>query len=99
VNKFSRWMAAHPVSAYFSLVFLFSWPLFVLVLWIFPQNAALQGTLGVLAAFSPAVSSMVVAAVAEPQRVRKRPGAQWTAFLLTWIVSCTILVLFAARHA
>jgi membrane protease YdiL (CAAX protease family) len=97
MNKFSRWMAAHPVSAYFCLVFFFSWPLFVLVLWVFPQNTALQGVLGVLAAFSPAIASMVVATVAEPQRARKQSGAQWTTFLLTWILSCAILVLFAAR--
>lgn len=97
MNKLSHWISVHPVSAYFTITYLCSWPIFILVLLVFPQNMAIQGTLGSLAVFSPAVASMIVAAVAEPKHLRKQSVAYWMTFFTTWILAWATLVLFATR--
>jgi membrane protease YdiL (CAAX protease family) len=95
MSRLTRWISAHPVWAFFIVTYGLSWPLFLLVLWVLPQNMALQGTLGVAAAFAPAFAAMIVAGMAEPQRLPKGRPAHWMTFLVAWIVAAAALVLFA----
>jgi len=97
MSRLARWISAHPVWAFFILAYLLSWPVFLLVLVVLPQNMALQGTLGVAAAFAPAFAAMIVARIAEPQRLAKQRAAHWLTFLIAWIVAAAAMVLFA-RH-
>jgi membrane protease YdiL (CAAX protease family) len=92
-----RWISAHQVAAYFALAFLFSWPLFFLVLYVFPRSMALQGTVGSLAAFAPAIAAIFVAGIAEPARIGKKRSAHWAAFFLTWVLAGATMIFFAAR--
>jgi membrane protease YdiL (CAAX protease family) len=95
MSRLARWISAHPVWAFFIVTYGLSWPLFLLVLVVLPQSMAVQGTLGVAAAFAPAFAAMIVAAVAEPQRLAKQRAAHWMTFLIAWIVAAASLVLFA----
>jgi membrane protease YdiL (CAAX protease family) len=95
MNRLIHRMRAHPVCAYFSAAYLFSWPFFLLVMVVLPRTPAYQTILGSLAVFSPAFASMMVAAVVEPQRIRGQPVAQWATFFAAWILAGTTLILFA----
>ena len=97
MSKLSHWISARPVSAYFSIAYLFSWPILVLVFLVFPHNMAFQGTFGSLAVFSPAIASMIVAFVVEPEHVRRQPTAHWISFLTIWILAWATLIFFALR--
>ncbi len=96
-GRVSRWISAHPVAAYFTLAYLLSWPFFILLLVVFPQNIALQAIGGSLAVFAPAIASMIVGAVAEPTRAGKERSAEWIAFVTTWVLAWATLVLFASK--
>jgi membrane protease YdiL (CAAX protease family) len=97
MSRLSHWMVDHPVPAYLSMTYLFSWPIFLLVLLVFPESMAFQATLGSLAVFSPAIASIVVAKVVEPEHVHEQPLAHWVTFVATWILAAAAFVLFAAR--
>ena len=101
MKRLNAWIAYHPVAAFFSLAYFFSWPLFAVVLFVAPRNMVLQGTLGSVAVFAPAMAAMVVARAVDPGRVESGRVSRWTAFLAGWVVAWTVLVLFAfqVRHA
>jgi membrane protease YdiL (CAAX protease family)/ribosomal protein S18 acetylase RimI-like enzyme len=96
MTRLSHWISTHQVSSYFILAFLFSWPLFVLVLVALPHNMAVQGTLGTLAVFGPAIAAVIVAGISEPARGGGNARAQWTVFAITWVLAGGTLVLFAS---
>ncbi len=95
MDELRRLISLHQVPAFFALVFLLSWPLFILVLVVLPHNMVLQGTAGTLAVFAPAIAATAVARVAEPTRVPASRRARWTVFVATWMLGWVALVLFA----
>jgi membrane protease YdiL (CAAX protease family) len=94
MSRFAARVSEHPVLAFFVLTYFLSWPLFFLVLVVVPQNMALQGTLGSLAVFAPALACMLVARASGPGRAGKRTAARWITFLVTWAVAWPTLVFF-----
>jgi len=95
--KLPDWLAAHQVRAYLTLAYLFTWPLFIIVLFVVPHSMVLQGTLGTLAVFGPALASLVVARASEPARIRTGRRAGRVTFSYTWALASATLLLFAVK--
>jgi membrane protease YdiL (CAAX protease family) len=87
----------YPVSSFFALTYLFSWPLFLLVFLILPGSMALQGTAGALAVFAPALAAILVARTAGPDRVPARTGAKWISGAVSWLIAWVTLLLYSVN--
>ncbi|MBN1434614.1 CPBP family intramembrane metalloprotease [Candidatus Fermentibacterales bacterium] len=83
----------HPVACFLAITYALSWPLFVLVLWVLPDSMLLQGSLGAIAVFAPALASMIVSGQERPEGVPGRPGQALASFLGTWLVAWIAAVL------
>ena len=84
----------HPVVAFFVLTFGISWPLFVICLFLFPGNMAIQGTLGTVAVFAPVLSGIIISALTDNKPDEKQGLKRATGFFLSWLLSSLVLVLF-----
>lgn len=97
MNAFRTWVGTHQVVSFFIVAFGISWPLFAISIFLFSGNMAVGGTLGSLAVFAPALAGMAVAALSDTEP-RARQGLKRTAaFLLSWIFSSIVLILFIWR--
>ena len=97
MSRLAARISEHPVLAFFVTTYLLSWPLFFLVLFVFPRNMVLQGTFGSLAVFAPALACMLVARASVPDQTKKRTAAKWITFLITWLVAWLTLVIFVTH--
>jgi hypothetical protein len=79
-----RIVSKRPVVSFFGFTFLFSWPLFFAVLWVFPHSMALQGTFGSLAVFAPAFAAMLVGRILDPERILGGGRNRLVSFLVAW---------------
>lgn len=97
MSRLTGWIANRPVVAFFALTYAISWPAFTAILLLFPESMVLQGTLGSLAVFAPALAAMLVAATCDPRREAGSRSARRVAFAAVWIVATMTLVLFIWR--
>jgi membrane protease YdiL (CAAX protease family) len=97
VSRLTGWIADHPVVAFFALTYVISWPAFATTLLLFPDSMVLQGTLGSLAVFAPALAAMLVAATCDPRREGANRSARRVAFAAVWLLATVTLVLFVWR--
>lgn len=94
MTRAKNWIANHPVMAFFLLTYGISWPLFVVTLFLFPGNMAVQGTLGTIAVFGPVLSGITVSSLSDKHPKQKQGVKRLAAFLLAWSCSALILVFF-----
>jgi len=94
MRKIKTWITNHPVAGFFFLTYLLSWPLFYITIFLFPGVMILQGTLGSIAVFSPALSGIIISSLKNNKVKQKQDIKRLITFLLSWIISTTVLVLF-----
>ena len=94
MNKFFEWIKQHQVAAFFILVFIITWPLFILYFFVFPGNPVVQVLAGPLAVFSPAIVAMLISAIIEPQPKQRSSKPRWIAFGVSWLISALIMALY-----
>lgn len=87
----------HPVVAFFILTYLISWPLFFGSMFIFEGNMVAGGTLGAVAGFGPVFAGMMVTAATANNTVRERSIKRPAAFMVAWLFSWVVMVLYIWR--
>jgi membrane protease YdiL (CAAX protease family) len=93
MDKLKDWIRRHQVPAFFILAFLITWPGFFLVFYIFPGNQIVEA-LSAQVVFGPALAAMLVSGIAEPSPKDKRPRAWWIIFVMSWIISSIVQILY-----
>ena len=94
MQSIKHWIIKHQITAFFILTYGISWPLFIITMFILPGNMILQGTLGTLAVFAPVLSGIIISAISH-NKITQNPRLKHpAAFLLAWLFSMLILVLF-----
>jgi len=92
-SPWSDWIARHQVLAFYLLLFGVSWPAMILMFYVFPENMAMQGLLGVTATFSPVLTALYVSASSDRGAKQARSSTRWLVFLGGWLVTWVVLVL------
>lgn len=87
MTALKNWAAERPVTAFVSLSFGLSWPLFVVIVFFFPKNMTVQGILGNIATFAPAVVGMAITTLFNEGPKRFRGSGRALAFLAACIIS------------
>jgi membrane protease YdiL (CAAX protease family) len=98
MNNLTDWIKRHQVATFFILSFTITWPAFILVYFVFPENPLIKVLVGgPLGVFSPALAAMLLSAISDPQP--KQPGnkSRWIAFGVSWLISWLIMTLFYWR--
>ena len=92
MKKITDWIRRHQVAAFFIISFAITWPLFILIFFVFPGNQVVKVlTGGPLAVFSPAIAAMLISAIGEPQPKQKSSKPRWIAFGVSWLISTLIM--------
>jgi membrane protease YdiL (CAAX protease family) len=93
--KLTGWIRRHQVLAFFILAYALSWSV-LLLYFPFSQQDPTGGVLiQPLVLFSPALMAMVISGIAEPRPKYKRSRPCWVAFVLSWLISAAVLILYA----
>ena len=87
----------YPVISFFSLTSLISWPLFIIVMFIFPGNMLVEGVFGSIATFGPALSGVIVSTVTNKKRKEKQGNIRIIAFIISWLFSALIMILYIIK--
>ncbi len=95
MSKLTTWIKQHQVATFFILAYLITWPLLILIFFVFPGNDLVQILSGgPLAVFSPALAAMLISAMVEPQPKLGSGKPHWVAFGVSWVISWIILTLY-----
>jgi membrane protease YdiL (CAAX protease family) len=94
MKRITEWIKRHQVLAFFLLAYAITWPGLCLIYFIFPGNQVVEGLTGPFAVFSPALAAMLISGIAEPHPKSRSSRPRWIAFLVSWIVSAVILILY-----
>jgi len=95
VMKVTNWIRRHQVLAFFILAYALSWSV-LLIYFAFVQEDPTGGVLiEPLVVFSPALMAMLISGIAKPLPKHQGGGSRWIAFVLSWLISAAILILYA----
>lgn len=93
--KVIDWIRRHQVLAFFMLAYAITWPLLFLYYFGLHGNPAIGALIEPLVVFSPALMAMLISGIAEPLPKRDNSRSRWIAFVLAWLFSAPILILYA----
>jgi membrane protease YdiL (CAAX protease family) len=94
VKRAAEWIKHHQVPAFFLLAFAITWPGFLLAFFIFPGDQIVEVLVSQVV-FGPALSAMLIAAIAEPSPKAEHRSARRIAFIVSWILASTVQILYA----
>ena len=95
MKRITDWIRRHQVLAFFILAYAISWSV-LLLYFPFAQRDPTGGVLiEPLVFFSPALMAMLISGIAEPLPTQKRGRPRWIAFFVSWLISATVLSLYA----
>jgi len=87
----------YPVISFFIITFSISWPLFVIVMFVFSGNMLVEGIFGSIATFGPALSGIIVSSVINKGAKEKQGIKRLWTFLSAWLFSTLIMILFIVK--
>lgn len=93
MNALTVWIKQHQVAAFFMIAYGITWPLSMLVFFIFPGNQTVMVSM-LFAVFSPALAAMLISAIVEPLPKRTGTRRRWAAFGGSWLVSWIVMTLY-----
>lgn len=94
MNKLTEWVNRHQVATFFFITFAITWPILILVFFVFPGNQLVQILCGgPFAVFSPALAAMWISALSEPHPKQPSSKPRWIAFGVSWLISWLLLTL------
>jgi uncharacterized protein len=95
MNGLVGWIRRHQVLTFFILAYALSWS----VLFLYFPFSEKDPTGGILieplVVFSPALMAMVISGIADPLPKFESSWPRWIAFILSWLISATLLILYA----
>ncbi|MGB2963564.1 MAG: hypothetical protein WBB69_06215 [Anaerolineales bacterium] len=94
MKTITNWIRQHHVLAFFILVYASTWSLILLYIFILNGNPSSGVLIEPLVVFSPALMAMLISGIAEPFPKHESSRPRWIAFLLSWLVSALILILY-----
>lgn len=98
MNKLINWIKQHQVPAFFILVYAIAWTGMFLVYFIFPGNDGVLILSMPIVQFSPALSAMLIAGIAEPRPKHEDRKPRWVVFILSWLISALIMILHTRNN-
>jgi membrane protease YdiL (CAAX protease family) len=93
MKKIADWIRRRPVLSFFILAYAITWPGLFLVYYIFPGNDLVEALCSPIV-FSPALAAMLIAGLSNRQPRQPRSRARWVAFILSWVASTAVGVLY-----
>ena len=93
MNHLIGWVRRHQVLSFFLVAYGITWPGLFLVFFIFPGNQIVEG-LSMWVVFGPALAAMLVSGIAEPRPKSQRSRAWWITFVLAWLISSIVQILY-----
>jgi membrane protease YdiL (CAAX protease family) len=97
MKKIAEKIRRHPLWAFFLFTFVITWPAEI-IYFATPGLSALDGLLGVLAVFSPALMAMLISSIEEPLPKHESSRPRWIAFMVVWFLSVPILVFYGWKY-
>ena len=94
MKRISNWIRSHQVLAFFILVYAIAWPGLYLVYFVFPGNQIVEGLTLPFLVYSPALTAMLISAIADPQPRHENNKSRWIAFFISWPISAAVLILY-----
>jgi membrane protease YdiL (CAAX protease family) len=95
MDKITNWIRRHQVLAFFGFTYAITWPLLLIYYYLFAGNPSIGALMEPFVVFSPALMAMLISGIAEPRRKHKDNKPRWIAFILAWLISATILIVYA----
>lgn len=94
MNTLTDWIKQHQVLTFILLTYAMTWSGLFLMYYIFPGNDIVVVLSLPFVVFSPAVSAMLISGIAEPNPKLKNSRLRWIIFLISWLLTSTILFLY-----
>jgi membrane protease YdiL (CAAX protease family) len=95
MKKLTTWIKNHQVAAFFIFAYALSWSALLLYFSILKGDPTLGVLVEPLVVFSPALMAMLISGIAEPFPKHESGRPRWIAFIVSWLVSAPILILYA----
>lgn len=95
MTKVTGWIKHHQVLTFFLLAYAISWPLLLLYFTVLHGDPSVGALIEPLVVFSPALAAMLISGIAEPLPKHEGRRTHRIAFILAWLVSAPILILYA----
>jgi membrane protease YdiL (CAAX protease family) len=97
--KIKGTIKSHPLASFFALTFAFSWIIWFIAPVIGGGNKGLANLIDLIGAYGPAVSAIIVSAIAHPEPSGASRKKRWITFAAIFAVSCTIELIALAASA
>ena len=94
MSRLSKYLKRHQLMAYFTLTYVFTWTLLILFQPLYLDGQRTVAPLLSLGIFAPALVSIGLSAVIEPQPIRGSRKPAVIAFSLVWLFASLIIFLF-----
>lgn len=88
------WIKHHQVLAFFILTYTMSWSVMAIYFLLFSGNQEVSVFIEPLVFFSPALVAMFISGLAGQKPKLPRGKKRWIAFLIAWLFSATVLILY-----
>ena len=95
MDRVTGWIKRHKVLAFFLLSYAISWSALLFYDFIFHGNSPVEVLIMPIVVFSPALTAMLISGIAEPFPKHASSKPRWIAFILAWLFSAPILIVYA----
>ena len=94
MKRILGWIKRHQVLAFFILTYTMSWSVMAIYFLLFEGNQEVGVFFEPLIVFNPALIAMFISGLVAPQPKLQRGTKRWIAFLIAWLFSAAVLILY-----
>ncbi len=93
MKQIFEWIRCNQITSFFILTFAITWPGFILIFFIYPGNQVIE-VLFSQVVYSPAISSLLISRIAEPEPKHKRDKKRILVFLISWLIATAVQIIY-----